>query len=97
MGVHSRQHWLFRCHGCRNTFTQSHGTPLYRLKTDRNVVMLILTLLLFGNAILAIVMAFKVDKRTLADWRLVTCSRALHLIEETKGSGAPSALPSSSG
>ena len=68
VGVHSRQHGRYRCHGCRKTFTQSHGTPLYGLKTNLNVVTLILTLLIFGCPIPAIVMAFKIDERTLADW-----------------------------
>jgi len=38
------------------------------LKTDLNAVMLILTLLIFGYPLPAIVIAFKIDECTLADW-----------------------------
>ncbi|WP_456832715.1 hypothetical protein [Deinococcus sp. UYEF24] len=38
------------------------------MKTDLNVVTLVLTLLIFGCPLPAIVMAFKIDERTLADW-----------------------------
>lgn len=68
VGVHSRRHGRYRCHGCRKTFTYSHGTPLYGLKTDLSVVTLVLTLLIFGCPLPAIVMAFKIDERTVADW-----------------------------
>ena len=68
VGVHSRQHGRYRCHTCRKTFTQSHGTPLYVLKTDLNIVVLVVTLLVFGCPLPAIVMAFRIDERTLADW-----------------------------
>ena len=68
VGVHSRQDGRYRCHTCRRTFTQSHGTPLYGLKTDLNIVVLVVTLLIFGCPLPAIVMAFKIDERTLADW-----------------------------
>ena len=64
VGVHSRQHGRSRCHACRKTFTQSYGTPLHGLKTDLNVVVLIMTLLIFGCPLPAIVMAFKLDERT---------------------------------
>ena len=68
VGVHSKQQGRYRCHGCRKTFTQTHSTPLYRLKSDLNVVTLVVTLLIFGCPLPAIVMAFKIDERTLADW-----------------------------
>ncbi|MHA0047809.1 hypothetical protein ACXXCZ_17550 (plasmid) [Deinococcus sp. PEB2-67] len=64
MGVHSRRDARYRCHRCHTTY----GTPLYRLKTDPNIVQLVLTLLTFGCPIPALVMAFKIDERTLADW-----------------------------
>ena len=68
VGVHSKQHGRYRCHTCRKTFTQSYGTPLYGLKTDLNVVTLVVTLLVFGCPLPAVIMAFKLDERTLADW-----------------------------
>ncbi|WP_415784137.1 transposase [Deinococcus saxicola] len=68
VGVHSRADQRYRCHQCKKTFTQTNGTPLYGLKTDFDVVFIILTLLIFGCPIPAVVAAFKVDERTLADW-----------------------------
>jgi transposase-like protein len=68
VGVQSRQHERYRCPTCRKTFTQSNGTPLYGLKTDLDVVTLVLTLLVFGCPLPAIVMAFRIDERMLADW-----------------------------
>jgi hypothetical protein len=38
------------------------------LKTDLDVVTLVLTLLVFGCPLPAIVMAFRIDERMLADW-----------------------------
>ena len=67
-GRRAIRHGWYRCHTCRKTFTQSHGTPLYRLKADLDVVVLILTLLTFGCPLPAIVMAFKIDERTIGDW-----------------------------
>ena len=68
VGVHSKQHGRYRCHTCRKTFTHTYGTPFYGLKSDLNVVTLILTLLMFGCPLSAVVMAFKTDERTVADW-----------------------------
>jgi transposase-like protein len=66
--VHSKQHGRHHRHQCRKTFTQSLGTPLYGVKTALNVVRLVLTLLVFGCSLPTIVMAFKGNERTLADW-----------------------------
>ena len=68
VGVHSRQQGRYSCHGCRETFTQTHSTPLYGLKTDLDMVTLILTLLIFGCPLPAVVMAFRIDERMLSDW-----------------------------
>jgi transposase-like protein len=68
VGVHSRKLGRYRYHRCRKTFTQSYGTPLYGLKTDLNDVTLVVTLLVFGCPLPAVVMPFKLDERTLADW-----------------------------
>ncbi|WP_407542705.1 hypothetical protein Q0M94_21520 (plasmid) [Deinococcus radiomollis] len=38
------------------------------MKTDLDMVTLILTLLIFGCPPPAVVMAFKIDERTLSDW-----------------------------
>lgn len=68
VGVHSRKERRYRCHQCKKTFTQTYATPLYGLKTEFDIVTLVLTLLIFGCPIPAVVVAFKLDERTLADW-----------------------------
>ena len=68
VGVHSKVDKRFRCHGCGKTFTETHGTPLFGLKSDHQLIVLVLTLLVFGCPIPAIVAAFKLDERTIADW-----------------------------
>lgn len=68
VGVHSKAERRFRCHQCQKTFTETQSTPLFALKSDHDLVVLVLTLLIFGCPIPAIVMAFKLDERTLADW-----------------------------
>ena len=68
VGVHSKKEQRYRCHCCKRTFSATYGTPLYGLKTEVNIVVLVLTLLMFGCPVPAIVAAFKLDERTLADW-----------------------------
>ena len=45
------------------TLTQSQGKPLRGLKTDLNIVVLVLTSLIFGRLLPTIILAFKIDKR----------------------------------
>ena len=68
VGVHSKKEQRYRCHCCKRTFSATYGTPLYGLKTEVNIVVLVMTLLMFGCPVPAIVAAFKLDERTLADW-----------------------------
>lgn len=68
VGVHSRTEHRFKCHGCRKTFTETRNTPFFGLKHEHHLVVIVLTLLMFGCPIPAIVMAFKLDERTIADW-----------------------------
>jgi hypothetical protein len=46
----------------------SKGTIFYRLKTDPQVVILVLTLLAYGCPLQAIVIAFGYDERTVNRW-----------------------------
>ncbi|WP_339097081.1 hypothetical protein WDJ50_06505 [Deinococcus sp. VB142] len=66
--MHSRTEHRFRCHHCRKTFTETRHTPFFGLKYEHHLVVIVLTLLMFGCPIPAIVMAFKLDERTIADW-----------------------------
>ena len=67
--VHSRQEQRFRCRTCGQTFTVTKGTALYRLRTDADVVCLVVTLLAHGCPVQAIVAAFEVDERTVRSWQ----------------------------
>jgi transposase-like protein len=66
--VHSRIERRFRCLQCRKTFALTAGTPFYRLRTPAETVTLVVTLLAHGCPPLAVVAAFGLDERTVADW-----------------------------
>ena len=68
IGVHSSQERRYKCHACGRTFAETVGTPLYGLKHPTWLVVLVLTLLAYGCPIPAIVAAFTLDERTVADW-----------------------------
>ncbi len=67
--VHSRAQQRYRCRVCRKTFTSTTGTVFYRLRTPRELVTIVITLLAHGSPIQAIVAAFGLDERTVAAWR----------------------------
>ena len=69
IGVHSYKKRQYKCHACGTTFAETVGTPLYGLKYPLHVVVTVLTLLAYGCPIPAIVAAFTVDERTVADWQ----------------------------
>lgn len=69
IGVHSRSERRYKCHTCGKTFAETSGTPLYGLKRPLWVVLLVLSLVAGGCPIPAIVFAFGLDERTVADWQ----------------------------
>jgi transposase-like protein len=68
IGVHSHKERRYICHACKRTFAETTGTPLYGLKHPLWMVLLVLCLLAYGCPIPAIVAAFELDERTIADW-----------------------------
>ena len=56
------------CRECGKTFSASAGTVLYRLRTEGEQVMLVVTLLANGCPLAAIVKAFGYDERTVKGW-----------------------------
>src|SRR6266705_3984800 len=68
IGIHSQKEQRFLCTACRKTFTTTKGTALYRLRTAADTVSLVVTLLAHGCPLQAIVVAFRVDERTVAAW-----------------------------
>ena len=67
--VHGRKERRYRCTTCGRTFAATRDTPFYRLKKSADLVTLVITLLCHGCPVQAIVAAFGLDERTVADWR----------------------------
>ena len=68
ISVHSQQEQRYGCNVCQSTFAASKGTIFYRLKTDAQLVIIVLTLLAHGCPRQAIVAAYGFDERTIKDW-----------------------------
>ena len=67
--VHDSLRNRWRCKSCGKTFSGRKGTPFYALKTDPQIFVWVVTLLAFGCPVQAIVAAFALDERTVADWQ----------------------------
>jgi len=80
IGIHSRREGRYRCRQCGKTFSARQGTALYRLRTDAETVTRVVTLLAYACPVAAIVQAFDLDERTVADWwqRAGQQCRAVH-------------------
>lgn len=66
--IHSQQEKRCRCQVCGHTFAVTKGTLFYRLRTDPQVVMLVIVLMAYGCPVQAIVQAFGFDERTVKSW-----------------------------
>lgn len=66
--IHSRKQARYRCRTCRKTFAATTGTPFFGLKVALDVVTLVMVLLSHGCPVQAIVAAFGLDERTVANW-----------------------------
>src|SRR5438128_7117129 len=69
IGVHSLKQRRYKCSICQKTFSETAGTPFYRLRHAEALVTRVVTLLAFGCPPQAIVAAFDLDERTIASWR----------------------------
>src|SRR2546423_7433403 len=92
IGVHSQKEQRFICHECHKTFSATTGTVFYRLRTAAETVRLVVTLLVHGCPVQALVAAFGFDERPIADWwtRSGRQGQAVHeaLGEQPPGLGA---------
>jgi transposase-like protein len=83
--VHSWPERRYRCTRCGRTFAATTGTIFYRRSTDPEVITRVLTLLVYGCPLQAIVAAFGLDERTVARWQAAAgaqCQRVHeHLVE----------------
>jgi transposase-like protein len=68
ISVHSQQEQRYACDVCQTTFAANKGTIFYRLKTDAQLVIIVLTLLAHGCPRQAIVAAYGLDERTIKSW-----------------------------
>jgi IS1 family transposase len=91
MSIHSQQEKRFLCTACRKTFTRTKGTALYRVRTAADMVSLVVTLMAHGCPLQAIVVAFRIDERTVAAWvrRAGVQGQAVqeHLVEHPRDLG----------
>ena len=68
IGIHSQIEKRYICHECQKTFADTKGTIFYRLRTDAQTVMLVITLLAWGCPLKAIVQAFGFHEKTVKNW-----------------------------
>lgn len=69
ISVHSKKDRRYKCHVCNKTFTETKGTVFYGLRTKKQIVVTVVTLLAHGCPVQAIVAAFGLDERTVVDWQ----------------------------
>ena len=67
--IHSQKRRRYHCTCCGKTFSERTGTMLAGLRTDPALIVIVVTLLAYGCPIQAIVQAYGLDERTVADWR----------------------------
>jgi transposase-like protein/IS1 family transposase len=67
--IHDRKRQRYRCKVCKHTFSARRGTMLEGLRKPMDLIVIVVTLLTYGCPVQAIVHAFELDERTVADWR----------------------------
>src|SRR5579872_3832917 len=67
---HGLKEGRYRCTRCGKTFSQTKGTPHYRLHKSKELFNVAMSLMSHGCPVKAIVETFDVDERTLASWIL---------------------------
>jgi len=91
ISVHSQKERRYKCAVCNKTFAETKGTSFYRLRTVKDTVVVVVTLLAYGCPVQAIVMAFGLDERTVLSWQSRSgqhCQRIHeHLVEQPRDLG----------
>src|SRR5258708_1126346 len=85
IGIHSSQPQRHRCHTCQKTFSARQGTMMHGLRSPTDLVIRVIILLCYGCPIQAIVHAYGLDERTVADWQKREgkhCQQVHHAIVE---------------
>ncbi|HWQ35503.1 MAG TPA: hypothetical protein VNQ79_21840 [Blastocatellia bacterium] len=68
LNIHDQKKKRYRCNVCGHAFSQTKGTPFYRLHHQRELFTTVIKLLAKGCPREAIVFASGLDERTVADW-----------------------------
>ncbi len=84
--IHSRKQRRYRCQRCGKTFAETVDTARYRLHKPLELFLLVVTLLSHVCPLPAIVAAFGLDERTVADWLE---KAGVHCEEELPGYRVP--------
>jgi transposase-like protein len=91
ISVHSQKERRYICNVCGKTFTETKGTVFYRLRTARDLVVLVVTLLAYGCPLQAICIAFGLDERTVLGWQARSGQHCQlvheHLVEQPRDLG----------
>lgn len=85
---HGRKRLRYKCKSCGKTFSGRQGTLFAGLRSDSTLVVIVITLLTYGCPVQAIVQAYGLDERTVADWRDRAgrhCERVHQVIVEQEG------------
>jgi len=69
IGIKSQKQRRYRCKDCNRSFAETSGTPLYGLKKQASLFIIVITLLCHGCPLQAIVAAFGFDERTVFAWQ----------------------------
>jgi transposase-like protein len=80
--IHSQKQRRYKCKCCGKTFSETHGTSLYRVKKASELFVLVVTLLSHGCPVQAIVVAFELDERTVRSWLHKAGNHAQRVHEE---------------
>src|SRR5512135_527208 len=67
--IHDRSRQRYRCSRCKQTFSARRGTMFEGLRKPLELIVIVVTLLSYGCPIQAIVHAFELDERTVAEGR----------------------------
>jgi len=67
--IHDKRRRRYRCKVCKKTFNERRGTMFEGLRKPVELIVIVITLLAYGCPVQAIVQAFKLDERTVAEWR----------------------------
>jgi len=84
--IHCCKRERYRCRSCGHTFSARRGTMLEGLRKPTELIVIVVTLLAYGCPIQAIVHAYDLDERTVANWRNragAHCQNVHHAMVET--------------